>query len=97
MFLFLFSCMNPPFDFSLNILEVVNSLGKSDLEVPVEEFSPQGDPGGEHGHAHEAHCLAVHEEPLGGGGGQAVGGQAVGGAGPLHPLTHLLTRPLSGV
>ena len=84
--------MNPPSDIELNILEIVNSLGKSDLEVPVEEFSPQGDPGGEHGHAHEADGLPVHEEPLGGGGGQAVGG-----AGPLHPLTHLRPAPLSGV
>ena len=91
-FLVFSRCMNPPSDISLNILEVVNSLGKSDLEVPVEEFSPQGDPGGEHGHAHEAHRLAVHEEPLGGGGGQAVGG-----AGPLHPLTHLRPAPLSGI
>ena len=91
-FLVFSSCMNPPSDISLNILEVVNSLGKSDLEVPVEEFSPQRDPGGEHGHAHETDGLSVHEEPLGGGGGEAVGG-----AGPLHPLTHLLTCPLSGV
>lgn len=84
--------MNPPSDILLNILKIVDSLGKSDLEVPVEEFSPQRDPGGEHGHAHEADGLAVHEEPLGGGGGQAVGG-----AGPLHPLTHLRPAPLSGV
>ena len=35
-FLLIFSCMNPPFDFSLNILEVIDSLGKSDLEVSVE-------------------------------------------------------------
>ena len=85
-------CMNPLSDTVLNTFEVVNSLGKSDLEVPVEEFSPQRNSGGEHGHAHETHSLAVHEEPLCGGGGQAVGG-----AGPLHPLTHLSSAPLSGI
>ena len=86
------SCMNPLSDTALNTLGAVDSLGKSDLEVPVEKLAPQGDSGGEHGHAHEAHSLAVHEEPLCSGGGKAVGG-----AGPLHPLTHLLTGPLSGV
>ena len=84
--------MNPPSDFSLNILEVIDSLGKSDLEVSVEKFSPQRDPGREHAHTHEAYSLPVHEEPLCGGGGQVVGG-----AGPLHPLTHLRPAPGPGV
>ena len=86
------SCMNPLADTALNTLEVVNSLGKSDLEVSVEKLATQRDSGGEHGHAHETHSLAVHEEPL-----DVGGGQAVGGAGPLHPLTHLSSAPLSGI
>ena len=76
----------------LHRLQVVDCPCESDLEVPVEELAAERDPGGEHLQGHEAHRLAVHQEPLQGGGGQRVGR-----ARPRHPHTHLLPRPVSGV
>ena len=47
----------------LHRLEVVDCSCESDLEVPVEELAAERDPGGEHLQGHEAHRLAVHQEP----------------------------------
>ena len=66
----------------------VESLGKSDLEVPVERLAAEGHPEAEHGGGHEAHRLAVHHEAV------LVGErQLVRGADTLHPQLHLRPGP----
>ena len=63
----------------------MNSLAQSDLKISIEELAPEGDTGYEHGEAHEADSLAVHQEPV------RVGSwQVVAGASCHNPGTHFI-------
>ena len=68
-----------------------DSLGKPDLEVFVEQLTPERHPVGEHGGGHEADRLPVHQEPLDGGQGEVVGE-----AGELDPEANVSSTPPPG-
>ena len=77
--------------FSNNLL-AVDCFSQPDLKIFVQHLASQRDSGGEHAGVHQAHRLAVHQEPV-----KTWKRKIVWETSPLHPSTDICTAPSSWI